>query len=129
MESLQIAFFCTDRGQHPRREIGPAEEQGQANEDAAALLEALGFDADELGEQRPFVHQPGRTRKTKAGDTVRSVSKSVFVEDAKGGRVWHLKCDTCKRHPRIPESKLRQIVQLVAATGDTPILDISYWRP
>ena len=128
MEVTEYTFFCTGRGTHRRREIGPAVEQSAM----IHLLERFGYSDDDHGE-RSLTNRPSRTRTTEAGQRVTSRSDSLWIENTKGGPLWHFRCVTCKsaagnpRHVQRNHQDINAVLAAVESTGNTARLDVSMY--
>lgn len=128
METTEVTFYCTDKGRHPRREIGPIEDDRASLPMLAKVLDGFGFDGTDATATEPTLKPKKiRNRTTAAGEHVTSKFDSLRVVESKGGNVWHFECPTCGRTPRVKEAQILQVLEM-ALNGHESALDVSNYQ-
>jgi hypothetical protein len=108
-------LVCTDRGQHPRREVG----------------ELLDRRATDHGDLAAFV-RPGAGRNTPESRRGRQYGQAYLLRtyaarSTAGGTIRPPKCKTCNRSPRIGQTRMGEALdRITEKLPDTRVIDVSW---
>ncbi len=126
--TVEVTFFCTGKGTHPRREIGPIVDRRRAG--IADIVETVAPHADPPDARDDLGRGQRGSRTGPDGERVVSRSKSVRLRwNHAGERTWELTCPVWRcTNIRPSDAKLMAVLEAVGR-GDAPgLLDISTWR-
>ena len=126
MEALEVTFYCTGKGQHKKKMIGPVEDNRELWPAVDNLLTGFGFER-EVANEKDATYKQRRKFRSKSGQLRVAANDNFWIEYAKNGPVFFFRCPTCLRHERRKESKIFVLIDQYKNLGSEALLDISNW--